>query len=214
MYNSREVLMYQAKVAFIAMVLMLFSSVTQAQESEGVIKRAYKKSIQKDKIAENKPTEKKTDLRSRTTYANGGIAGEDVRTTYNDDLYGKMSKTEIIQEIKGEVDSEDGILEQMPKLKMQKGKDGKSFYSYLIDGKQVKLEDVDENILRTILRQVSEKSEKISIEAMQENMEQLKAVRYTRPPQLPSKPASSLQRPVMPPQRPATTPQRPSTPSR
>lgn len=214
MHNPREVLIYQAKVAFVAMVLMLFSSVTQAQESEGVIKKAYKKFIQKNKTVENKTAEKKTALKSQTFSANRGIAGEDVKTTYNDDFYGKMSKTEIIQEIKGEVGSNEGILEQVPKLKMQKGKDGESFYSYLIDGKQVKLEDVDENILRTIIREVSEKSQNISIEAMRENMEQLKAVRYTRLPQMPSQPASSLQRPVTPPQRPVTAPQRPSTPSR
>ena len=92
-------------------------------------------------------------------------------------------KAEIIQEIKDEVDWNDGILEYIPELKIQKDKDGKDVYLYLVKGKQVNLENLDEKTLDTVLGQVHMQAAQLRVDTM---CEQLDAAR--RPPAPPPRP--------------------------
>ena len=128
-----------------------------------------------------------------------GAVREDVKTTVYDDAYDDMSKAEIIREIRDEVDADEDILEQIPELKRQKGEDGKYTYSYLVKGKQIALEDVDENILRALMGQVAAKAAQLRTNAILEQQEQLRAIRninaVQRPPQVPSRPPAVPQRP-------------------
>ena len=192
--------MYRTKVIPLAIILIFLSSVTQAQESEGLIQKAYKKFILKEKTVEKKPASK-----PENTSTAMGTAGEDMKTKVYGDFYKNMSKAEIIQEIKNEVDSEEGILEQIPQLKMQKGKDGKGVYSYLVEGKQVNLENVDEKILRSLIAQVNAKAEKFRTDAILEQQEQLRTIRnagaISRPPQASPRPPTLPQRPPSSPRR-------------
>lgn len=191
--------MCKVKAITLAIIAILFSSVTQAQESEGLIQKAYKKFIPKEKIVGKKPASKpeKTSTDRETA--------KDAKTIGYDGAYKDMSKTEIIQEIKDEVDSEEDILEQIPKLKRQKDKDGKDVYSYLIEGKQINLENADEKILRTLITQMAEKAGQIRFNAIKEQQEQLRTIRsagaVSRPPQAPSRPPPVPQRPPAPPRR-------------
>ena len=128
-----------------------------------------------------------------------GAVREDVKTTVYDDAYDDMSTAEIIREIRDEVDADEDILEQIPELKRQKGEDGKYTYSYLVKGKQIALEDVDENILRALMGQVAAKAAQLRTNAILEQQEQLRAIRninaVQRPPQVPSRPPAVPQRP-------------------
>ncbi|MFA6321388.1 MAG: hypothetical protein WCY36_05975 [Candidatus Omnitrophota bacterium] len=119
-------------------------------------------------------------------------AAENVSKTVNvenaagEDDYKDMSKEEMILEIKNEIDSEEGILQSIPNLKRKNDKDGKYKYSYLINGKQVDIENVDKKTLGGILDQVSIQANRISIETIREQQNQrnqLNAVR--RPPDVP-----------------------------
>lgn len=188
------------KAITFAIIAILFSSVTQAQESEGLIQKAYKKFIPKEKIVEKNSASK-----PENTSTDRETTGKDAKTIGYDGAYKDMSKTEIIQEIKDEVYSEEDILEQIPKLKRQKDKDGKDVYSYLVEGKQINLEDVDEKILRTLITQVAEKAGQIRGNTALEQQEQLRAIRsagaVSRPPQAPSRPPPVPQRPPAPPRR-------------
>lgn len=200
-YDFNEGAKYKVKAITLAIIAILFSSVAHAQESKGLIQKAYKKFILKEKSGEKNTASKpeRTDI--------GREAPKDAKTIGYDGAYKDMSKTEIIQEIKDEVDSEEEILEQMPKLKRQKDKDEKDVYSYLIDGKQINLEDVDEKILRTLITQVGEKTGQIRSNAALEQQEQsqLRIIRSAeavpRPPQAPSRPPPIPQRPPAPPRR-------------
>lgn len=201
MHNFSEGTMCKVKAVTFAVIAILFSSVAHAQESEGLIQKAYKKFILKEKSVEKNTASKpeRTDT--------GREAPKDAKTISYDGAYKDMSKTEIIQEIKDEVDLEEDILEQIPKLKRQKDKDGKDVYSYLIDGKQINLEDVDEKILSSLITQVAEKSGQIRSNAALEQQEQsqLRIIRsagaVSRPPQAPSRPPPVPQRPPAPPRR-------------
>ena len=132
-------------------------------------------------------------------------AGEDVKTTVYDGAYDDMSKAEIIREIRDEVDADEDILEQIPELKRQKGEDGKYTYSYLVKGKQIALEDVDENILRTLIGQVEAKAAQLRTNAILEQQEQLRTIRNINavrpPPQAPPRPPAVPQRPPTPPRK-------------
>jgi len=98
-------------------------------------------------------------------------------------------KTEMIQEIKDEVDWDDAILEYIPELKIQKDKDGKDIYSYLVKGKQVNLENLDEKALSAVLDQVRTKSAQLKVDVMREQQAQRKQLdTITRPPDVPRPP--------------------------
>jgi hypothetical protein len=200
MHNFNGGTMYRIKVIPLAIILILLSSFTHAQESEGLIQKAYKKYILKEKTVEKKPAPK-----PQTTSAARETVGEYANTVIVDSFYKNMSKAEIIQEIKGEVDSEEEILGQIPELKRQNDKDGKGIYSYLVEGKQVNLEDVDEKILRSLVAQVAAKVERLRTDAILEQQGQLKAIRdigaVSRPPQAPSRSPAVPQRPPAPPRK-------------
>lgn len=182
--------MYKVKVIALSIVLILFSFVAQAKESEGLIQKTYKKFVLKEKSVEKKPALKPE---------NTSTTREGAKIMVDDKAYKDMSKAEMIQEIKDEVDSEEDILEYIPELKRQKDKDGKDIYSYLVEGKQVNLEGVDEETLRAILEQIGAKAKQIGIDTIQEQQdqrEQLNAIRRpvsspslpTRPPTVPRPP--------------------------
>lgn len=192
--------MDKAKIISFVTIFVLLSSVTQAQGSEGFFQRAYRKYILKEKTTEKKPSSK-----PENTDTVREVSGEDVKTTVYGGVYKDMSRAEMIQEIKDEVNSEEDILEQIPELKRQKGEDGQDVYSYLVEGKQVNLEDVDEKILRDLIEQVEVKASQLRINAIREQQEQLRVIRNINavqpPPQTP-------QRPPDIPRRPPTTPRR------
>lgn len=181
----------------ITLAALLFSASTQAQESEGLIQKTYKKFITKDKVAEKKPA---SSLEVAST--NQEAVREGVKTGPAGNYYKNLSKAGLIQEIKDEVGSEERILPQIPELKRQKGEDEKYIYSYLVEGKQVNLEDVDENVLRTLMAQVSEVVEKFRTDAVMAQQEQLGMMRSIgatlHPPQAPPMPLTVPQNPPVP----------------
>ncbi len=190
--------MYIIKVISLAIILILFPSVIQAQESEGLVQKAYKKFILKEKIAEKKP-----DSKPQKVSTVREATGTEAKTVTIDNFYKNMSRAEIIQEIKNETGSEEEILAQIPELKRQKGKDEKDIYSYLVEGKQVNLEDVDEKILRTLIAQIGAKAEKLRTSVVMEQQEQVKIISnqdaVVRPPQALPRPPTFPQAPQRPP---------------
>jgi|GEM_PF-4203555 hypothetical protein len=186
--------MHRRKIIPIVIIAILFSSAVYAQEYEGLMQRLYKKYILKEKVSDQKAAPKPDIIPEQT-----------VKTTIVSDYYKNMSKAEIIQEIKSEVDSEEELLEQIPELKREKDKDDKDVYLYLAKGKQINLEDADENILRSLAAQVGDKASKIRSNAMIEQQEQLRMIRsintITQPPQVPVRPPSVPRRPAPIPER-------------
>lgn len=197
MRNLNGRIIYQVKVISFTVVLMLLSSLTHAQESEGLIGRAYKKFVEKGKKDEQNPVSK-----PENTVSDTAMAEKREGVVPVSDFYKNMSKAEMIQDIKSGADSEAGILDQIPELKKQKDEDGKDAYSYLVEGKQVNLEEIDENVLRDIVLKVSSKGSQIRADAVLEQQEQLDA---TRPPELPP---PQPPRPPRAPERPPALPRR------
>jgi len=148
------------KAIILAIIILTLPFAVQAEESEGLIQKAYKKFILKNKNIEQKPTPK-----PQETVTDKEIYKDSTLAVVGSETHQDASKAEIIQEIIDEVDSEGGGLEYVPKLKRE-NKDGKNIYSYLIDGKQVDLESVDEATLGAILKQIRSN-------ARQEEQEQL-----------------------------------------
>jgi hypothetical protein len=203
MRNFNGGIMSKVKTIALAAILILFSSHTQAEEYEGLFQKAYKKFILKEKTVENKPA-----LKSENIDATRELSNEGAETIANDGAYDGMSKIEMIRDIKDEVDSEEEILDQIPELKKEKDKDGKDIYTYLVDGKQVNLEDVDEKILQALLEQVGKKAGQIRASARQEQEEQLRTIRSFHPPQPPRLPEQPPRLPERPPSAPRVDKQR------
>lgn len=63
----------------------------------------------------------------------------------------KVSKNEMIQEIISEIDADEDVLLAIPGLKKQKDSSGKEYYSYNIEGRETKLEDLDEDTLEDLM---------------------------------------------------------------
>ena len=92
-------------------------------------------------------------------------------------------KAEMIQEIKDEIDWDDEILEYIPELKIEKDKDGKNIYSYPVNGKQVNLENLDENTLDTVLGQVRMRAAQLRVDTIRQQQDVAR-----RPPAMPPRP--------------------------
>ncbi len=171
------------KAITLAVIFILFSAAAQAEESEGLVQKIYNKFTPKEKAVNKSPASnfQNTKPDKETVPAAAGKEHKD------------MSKAEMVQEIKDEVDSEEGILARMPELKKQKDKDGKIIYLYLAEGKQINIENADEKTARAILAQVDEKYNQIRFETAQEEQErrdQLNAIRHpaVSPPPMPVRP--------------------------
>jgi hypothetical protein len=118
-----------------------------------------------------------------------GIIKEAMKMEVGGEIQKEMTKAEMIQEIRDEIEYNEDILEQIPDLKKQRDKDGKDVYRFLIEGKEVNLEDIDEKTVLTILEQVSAKANELRTDAIrqqEEQRKQLSSIKY--PPQPPPSP--------------------------
>lgn len=140
---------------------------------------------------------------------NGGNAMDadapDIKTMIKDEAGKGMSKADMVRDIKDEVESEDGLLEQMPQLKRDKDSAGNYVYSYVAEGKQTGLENLDENTLQAILKDAYDKAGQMRAVAIQDQLEQLRsarqAVQAAQPPQTPPSAPSVPERPAEAPRR-------------
>jgi len=200
MYNPDRGKMRPVKVVFFAIVLIFHSSIIQAQESEGLVQKVYKKFFLKEKTVKKIQPQP-----SQTIPIAGKATGEKTKTKVYGDFYKNMSKDEMVREIKDEINSEESILEKMPEFKRQKDENGKYVYLYLIGDKWINIEDADEETLRVLIGQVNAKVEQARVAAVLEQQEQWRSIRSaneaSRPPQPPPQPAAIPQKPFAPPKK-------------
>lgn len=168
----------------VTFICMAFVSVSFAEEPEGLIPRLMKKFKGTGKTPASIPALPKQmapQVPGKTV--SSGTAGERTVTPGLD----KMTKEELIKDIKEGIESEDEILSYIPQLKMTKDPDGKVIITFEKDGQKVKLEDLDRETLAKIWGSINQIATKINVDRINQQLETIRQTqalqRVTRPPQ-------------------------------
>ncbi len=82
-------------------------------------------------------------------------------------MYTEMTKEEMLSEIKDDLETLDEILDGMPALKAEKGKDGKIFYTY----NGVKLDEMGKEELGGLFTKVSQSATRFRTERIERQLE-------------------------------------------
>lgn len=131
----------------------------------------------------------------------------------------KMTKEELVADLKDELESDDEIFDIIPDFKAVKDETGKTYYTY----KGVKLEDMAENDLESLLARTRQNLIKLRTERIQQQLETARRAqqiqRLAAPPVSPRTPATAAtQQPPRamsaPPSAPKAPPAPPATPRR
>jgi len=97
----------------------------------------------------------------------GFLAGQEV----------KPSKEEVLEELIAELDTDTDVVANIPGLKIQKNSDGKEYYSYTADNKEMLLEDLDIDTLEDLLAKTYNEEQNIR---QREIIQQTEILRETR----------------------------------
>jgi len=130
----------------------------------------------------------------------------------------EMTKAEIIETIQDVLDSEDEALDFIPDIKKRKDKDGKEFYVYLSESKEMKLEDLDREKLDKILTRVNQTAVRIRTERIQRQLESIQQaqniqrMQNIQNMQNIQRVQTNVQRVPLPPPQPPKAPQLPPAP--
>jgi len=208
---------------------LAFASASFAQEPEGLIPKLMKKFKGKE-AATKKPAVAPASMPAlpkqmvpRAPGQAASSAGGGERTVTPG--AGKMTKEELIKDIREDLESEDEILGYIPQLKMTKGPDGKAVITFEKQGQMVKLEDLDKETLIKIWGNINQMATKINVDRINQQLETIRQTqalqRVTRPPQavVPAPQPPRYQAPPPAPQPPPTAqasrvPQPPPQPPR
>lgn len=218
--------MKKAKIAVIMSVIVLSASLAAAQEEEGLIPRLIKRVKDRwaQKTAPQAPApkapaaqaaapEQAPAVKPGTSAPQAAKAvpaeGSPTPVVKMSDSVKEMSKDELIKEIESEIDNEDAILDYLPSLKKIKEEGGKEYLAYNIDGKMLKLEELDRDKLESLLFSVYRQASLIQTERITSQLESIRQVENitrranTVPPAPPPLPRVPQQPPRTPPSPPA-----------
>lgn len=214
--------MRETRIILISAIMVLsLASILFAEEQEGLFPRIWKrvtqrgKAVEKPQLAEEakKPEEEKKP-ETATEEKEEAAPPSDKKPQL------KMTKSEILEIITQNLEAEVEILSSIPELKRQKSEGEKEFYTYKVDDKDIKLEDLDEEILRKVFNRVSNEAVRIRTERLNRQLQinaqiqsQMAMQAQQRMAAPPPAPPQVLRVPAPPPNPPATHPSSSNTSS-
>lgn len=89
----------------------------------------------------------------------------------------KPSKEETLKELVDELNTDRDVIAKIPGLKIQKDANGKEYYSYTVNNKEKRLEDLDEDMLDTLMDKAYNEGQNIRD---REIIQQTETLRETR----------------------------------
>ncbi len=89
----------------------------------------------------------------------------------------KPPKEEVLKELVAELDTDTDVIANIPGLKIQKNGEGKEYYSYTVDDKEMWLEDLDIDTLEDLLTKTYNEGQNIR---QREIIQQTEILRETR----------------------------------
>ncbi|MFA5500514.1 MAG: hypothetical protein WC404_05505 [Candidatus Omnitrophota bacterium] len=89
----------------------------------------------------------------------------------------KPPKEEVLKELVAELDTDTDVIANIPGLKIQKDSEGKEYYSYTVDNKEMRLEDLDADTLEDLLTKTYNEEQNIR---QREIIQQTEILRETR----------------------------------
>ena len=180
------------KINNIPKILAIFSVITlltlsaSAQDEEGAIPKIWEKLTGK-----NHP--------SRTSPATPAVSEQEKAPEVSNKSAPVMTKEEMIQQIKDEVEANEDLLERIPELKKSKDKDGREFYTYSKGEETVNIENLDADRLNELFNKVCTQANTYQANMAAQQMEIIKEnqrvsaaqqqQQHTPPPQSPQPPA-------------------------
>lgn len=133
----------------------------------------------------------------------------------------ELTKPELVERLKETIELDEEALDYIPELKKHTGRDAKAFYTFTIDGRDTRLEDLDEARLKNITGRINQTRTNIwadrinkQLEAIRQAHEAQQVINVPRPQAIPTPPRipsaivtpSTPQAPVTPPPPPPQAP--------
>jgi hypothetical protein len=97
------------------------------------------------------------------------------KTTVSDSVK-NMTKGELVREITSELNDEEELLDYIPTLKKMKDERGVEYYTYSLDGKTVKISDLDRTTLEKLLSRIYNQATLIQTDRINKQLESMRSI--------------------------------------